>query len=58
MTLQNPTELAKQQPIVCKPNKIVKHTHSNNSSTTADELFLSVLDHFVGFVLKGLRENL
>ena len=30
-------------------------THSNNSSATADELFLSVLNHFMGLALKGLK---
>ena len=30
-------------------------THSNNSSAINDELFMSLLDYFVGLALKGLK---
>ena len=32
-------------------------THSKNSLTTADELFLSVVDHFLGLAFQGLKEK-
>ena len=32
-------------------------THSNNSSAINDELFMSLLDYFVGLALKGLKLN-
>ena len=35
---------------------ITKWSHSNNLSANCGQIFLSVFDHFVGFVLKGLTK--
>ena len=42
-------------PIVLGAEHENRQIHSSNSSTTAADNCLSVLDHFVGLVLKGLK---
>ena len=43
------------EPNLLSANPWNGRTHSNNSSAINDELFMSLLDYFVGLALKGLK---